>query len=118
MVMMAGYELPLRAIREQISSALDLVIQIERMSDGSRRVIAITEVQGMESDVMTLQDLYTFKVESVADRRHTRHIVGSLVSSGLPPTFLDKFERRGVELPAALAGSRTSNSLRAVDARA
>jgi pilus assembly protein CpaF len=118
MVMMAGYELPLRAIREQIASALDLVIQIERMNDGTRRVIAITEVQGMESDVMTLQDLYTFRVESVADRRHTRHIVGSLVSSGLQPNFLDKFERRGVELPAALAGPRTANSLRAVDTRA
>jgi pilus assembly protein CpaF len=118
MVMMAGYDLPLRAIREQIAAALDLVIQIERMNDGTRRVIAITEVQGMESDVMTLQDLYTFRVESVADRRHTRHIVGSLVSSGLQPNFLDKFERRGVELPAALVASRATNSLRAVDTRA
>jgi len=119
MVMMAGYDLPLRAIREQIASALDIVIQIERMNDGTRRVIAITEVQGMESDVMTLQDLYTFRVEAVADRRHTRHIVGSLVSSGLRPNFLDKFERRGVELPAALAAARPANpnGLRAVSAR-
>jgi pilus assembly protein CpaF len=117
MVMMAGYDLPLRAIREQIAAALDLVIQIERMNDGTRRVIAITEVQGMESDVMTLQDLYTFRVESVADTRHTRHIVGSLVASGLRPGFLDKFERRGVELPAALSVPRAANPLRAVSTR-
>jgi pilus assembly protein CpaF len=117
MVMMAGYDLPLRAIREQISAAIDLVIQIERMADGTRRVMTITEVQGMESDVLTLQDLYTFHVEAVADRRHTRHIAGSLVASGLRPTFLDKFDRRGVELPASLAPPRSPNGLRAVSAR-
>jgi len=102
MVMMAGYDLPLRAIREQIASALDLVIQIERMSDGARRIVAITEVQRMESDVVTLQDLYAFEIEAVTDSHHSRHIVGALKGSGLRPTFLEKFERRGVELPSAL----------------
>src|ERR1019366_9171664 len=87
------------AIREQIASALDLMIQIERMNDGTRRVVAITEVQRMESDVITLQDLYTFKVDAVTA---TKHIVGALTPSGLRPTFLDKFERRGIELPADL----------------
>ena len=73
MVLMAGYDLPLRAIREQIASALDLLIQIERMADGTRRVVAITEVQRMESDVITLQDLYTFQVDAVAsDQPHRR----------------------------------------------
>src|ERR1035437_3476217 len=90
MVLMTGYDLPLRAIREQIASALDLMIQIERMNDGTRRVVAITEVQRMESDVITLQDLYTFKVDAVTA---TKHIVGALTPSGLRPTFLDKFER-------------------------
>jgi pilus assembly protein CpaF len=99
MVLMTGYDLPLRAIREQIASALDLMIQIERMNDGTRRVVAITEVQRMESDVITLQDLYTFKVDAVTA---TKHIVGALTPSGLRPTFLDKFERRGIELPADL----------------
>jgi pilus assembly protein CpaF len=80
-------------------------------------VVAITEVQGMEGDVLTLQDLYTFVVEAVADRRHTRHIAGSLVSSGLRPGFLDKFDRRGVELPASLAAPKASTMLRAVGAR-
>ena len=101
MVLMAGYDLPLRAVREQIASALDLLIQIERMSDGTRRVVAVTEVQRMEADVITLQDLYTFKVDSVA---HTNHIVGSLKPTGLRPGFLEKFERRGIELPADLTG--------------
>ena len=99
MVMMSGYDLPLRAIREQIASALDLLIQVERMSDGTRRVVAVTEVQRMESDVITLQDLYAFEVDAVAA---TNHIVGSLKPSGLRPGFLDKFERRGVEAPAEL----------------
>jgi len=116
MVMMTGYDLPLRAIREQIASALDLVIQVERMNDGTRRIVAITEVQGMESDIVTLQDLYTFRVESVADRRHTRHIVGSLIGSGLRPNFLDKFERRGVELPSGLVAEQPR--IRAVGPRA
>ena len=105
MVLMAGYDLPLRAIREQIASAIDLLIQIERMSDGSRRVIAITEVQRMESDVITLQDLYTFQVEAVAA---TNHIVGSLKPTGLRPGFLEKFVRRGIELPREFAASHPS----------
>jgi pilus assembly protein CpaF len=100
MVMMAGYDLPLRAIREQIASAIDLLIQIERMSDGTRKVVAITEVQRMESDVITLQDLYTFDVASVTS---TNHIVGSLKASGLRAGFLDKFERRGIEVPSSMS---------------
>jgi pilus assembly protein CpaF len=99
MVMMAGFELPLRAIRQQISSALDMIIHLERLDDGSRRVTAITEVQRMEADVITLQELFTFKVEGVTSERV---VLGSLVSSGLRPTFLFKFERRGVPLPTIL----------------
>jgi pilus assembly protein CpaF len=101
MVLMAGYDLPLRAIRQQIASALDLLVQIERMHDGSRRVVAVTEVQRMESDVITLQDLFKFQVDGVAADRQ-RSVVGSLRGSGLRPGFLDKFERRGVTVPLAL----------------
>jgi pilus assembly protein CpaF len=100
MVLMAGYDLPLRAVREQIASALDLLIQIQRMSDGTRRVVAITEVQRMEADVITLQDLYTFHVDAISQ---TNQIVGSLKSTGLRPGFLEKFERRGIEPPPELA---------------
>ena len=105
MVLMSGYELPLRAVREQIASALDLLIQIERMADGTRRVIAVTEVQRMEADVITLQDLYTFQVDSVAA---TNHIVGSLKPTGLRPGFLDRFARRGVEPPSELTAGRVA----------
>jgi pilus assembly protein CpaF len=66
--------------------------------------VAVTEVQRMEADVITLQDLYTFKVDSVA---HTNHIVGSLKPTGLRPGFLDKFERRGIEPPRELLASST-----------
>jgi pilus assembly protein CpaF len=102
MVLMAGYDLPLRAVREQISSAIDLMIHIERMQDGGRRVTAITEVQRMESEVITLQDLYTFEVEGVA----RKHVVGQLKPTGFRPSFADKFERRGIEVLGAGAAPR------------
>jgi pilus assembly protein CpaF len=103
MVMMAGYDLPLRAIRQQVAAALDLIIQLERMHDGSRKVMAITEVQRMESDVITLQELFRFQVDSVASNRT---VVGALQNTGLRPGFLEKFEKRGVSLPSWL-GSGT-----------
>jgi pilus assembly protein CpaF len=102
MVLMTGYDLPLRAIREQIVGAIDVLIHIERMHDGTRRVVAITEVQRMESDVVTLQDLWTFEFDGMA---HARSVVGSLRNTGLRPAFLDKFERRGVALPPGLFGT-------------
>lgn len=112
MVMMAGYDLPLRAIRQQIAAALDLVLHLERMHDGTRKVVAITEVQRMESEVITLQDLFAFRVDAAASGRT---VVGQLASSGLRPTFLDKFERRGVKLPgwlsAPLANGRPTKAI-------
>jgi len=106
MVMMAGYDLPLRAIRQQVAAALDLIVHLERMHDGSRKIVAITEVQRMESDVITLQELFTFRVDAAASGRT---LVGSLLSSGLRPTFLEKFERRGVPLPAWLPAPAVPN---------
>jgi pilus assembly protein CpaF len=102
MVLMAGYDLPLRAIRQQMASALDLIIQLERVHDGTRKVMAITEVQRMESDVITLQELFRFEVDPAASGRT---VVGQLQSTGLRPGFLDKFDKRGVTLPSWLAGS-------------
>src|SRR5215204_4978190 len=96
MVLMAGYDLPVRAIRQQVSSALDLIVHLERMEDGGRRVTAITEVQRMESEVITLQEIFAFKLEKVtADRT----VVGRLEATGLRPTFLYKFEKRGISMP-------------------
>jgi pilus assembly protein CpaF len=96
MVLMAGYDLPLRAIRQQVASALDMILHLERLEDGSRRVTAITEVQRMESDVITLQEIFAFKIENV---RQDRTVVGRLQPTGLRPTFLYKFEKRGISLP-------------------
>jgi pilus assembly protein CpaF len=108
MVLMAGYDLPLRAIRQQIASALDLIIHLERLEDGTRRVTTITEVQRMESDVITLQDIFEFKVERVTPERV---VIGELAATGLRPTFLHKFEKRGVSLPNDLFAANTPQGL-------
>jgi pilus assembly protein CpaF len=99
MVLMAGFELPVRAIRQQVASALDLIVHLERLEDGSRKVTAITEVQRMESDVITLQDIFEFKVSQVTSERV---VIGTLSPTGLRPTFLYKFEKRGVSLPLSI----------------
>ena len=103
MVLMAGFDLPVRAIRQQVASALDLIVHLERLEDGSRRVTAITEVQRMESDVITMQDLFTFKVESIAS---DKTVIGELKPTGLRPIFLHKFEKHGIELPQNIFGER------------
>jgi pilus assembly protein CpaF len=99
MVLMAGYDLPIRAIRQQVAAALDLVVHLERQEDGGRRVTAITEVQRMESDVITLQDIFEYKIKEITSERV---VVGNLMPTGLRPTFLSKFEKRGVSLPTGL----------------
>jgi pilus assembly protein CpaF len=99
MVLMAGYDLPVRAIRQQVSSAIDLIVHLERQRDGARRVTAITEVQRMEGDTITLQDVFVFSLD---ERTAGGVTVGHLASTGLRPTFLEKFEKHGVPLPAAL----------------
>jgi pilus assembly protein CpaF len=107
MVMMAGFDLPVRAIRQQVASALDMIIQLERLEDGSRRVVTITEVQRMESEIITLQDLYEFKIEQVLP---DRTVIGSLQPTGLRPNFVHKFLKRGVELPASMFGANGNGS--------
>jgi len=102
MVLMAGFELPVKAIRQQISSALDLIVQLDRLDDGTRHVTEITEVQRMEGDAITLQKLFEFHVERLeADGA----VVGRLLPTGLRPTFLSKFARHGIELPADAFGT-------------
>jgi pilus assembly protein CpaF len=102
MVLMAGYDLPVRAIRQQVASALDMIIHLERLQDGSRRVTSITEVGRMESDLITLSELFKFSVDEVLP---DRTVVGGLRSTGLRPSFLNKFERRGITLPNSLFGN-------------
>lgn len=96
----AGVELPLRAIREQISSAFDLLVQITRLVDGSRRITHVTEVLRMESDVITLQDVFVAKPpdeESTSDARSAR-LLSALGCTGLKPHFLEKLAANGVAL--------------------
>jgi pilus assembly protein CpaF len=103
MVLMAGYELPVKAIRQQVASALEMIVHLERMDDGTRKVTSITEVQRMEGDVIMLQDLFTFRLEAVAA---DRKVIGELSPCGLRPTFERKFAKHGIELPAELFGQR------------
>ena len=93
MVLMAGVDFPMRAVREQVSRALDLIVQIERFGDGSRKVTHITEVQRMESDVVTLQDIFEYQT----DRTHTGS-AGTLRYTGLRPAST-KFDLHGIPLP-------------------
>jgi pilus assembly protein CpaF len=94
MVLMAGLEFPMRAVRQQLSSALDLIVHIERFGDGARRVTSLTEVQRMESDVITLQDLFDYQID--AGRGESD---GVLRPTGLRPTS-PKFDRRAIKLPS------------------
>jgi pilus assembly protein CpaF len=99
LVLTAGVDLPLRAIREQISSAFDLLVQITRLVDGSRRVSHITEVLRMESDVITLQDIFVAKPPDEDEAAgQTVRLLGALGCSGLKPHFLDKMATHGVAL--------------------
>jgi pilus assembly protein CpaF len=104
MVLMADVELPQRAIREQMASAVDLIIHQVRMKDGTRRITHITEVQGMEGEVVTLMDVFLFDYHAGVDSlgRHR----GTLRSTGLRPRFLDVLADRGIPLPAGVFGER------------
>jgi len=97
MVLMAGFDLPVRAIREQIASAVDLIVHVERLADGSRRLVSIAEVQGTEGDVVTLQDLFAYEQGA-----HGSEGTGALRATGLRPRKLDQIGRSGVELPPRL----------------
>jgi pilus assembly protein CpaF len=100
MVMMAGMELPVRAIREQVSSAIDLIIHEERMRDGTRKVVNITEVSGMEGDVITMTDIFVFEQSGFEGGK----IIGRLRPTGLRPKFMDKIESSGIHLPPSIFG--------------
>jgi pilus assembly protein CpaF len=102
MALMAGIELPLRAIRDQTASALNLIVHLSRLQDGSRRVTQISEIVGSEGDVVSISDLYAFDYSAgfTTDGRH----MGTLVPTGLRPTFTERLSDQGIELPARLLG--------------
>jgi len=100
MCLMAGMDLPVRAIREQVSSAVDLICQQERMRDGTRKVTTVTEVSGMEGDVITMTDIFVFEHTGMENGK----IVGRLRPTGLRPKFMDKIETAGINLPPSIFG--------------
>jgi pilus assembly protein CpaF len=100
MVMMAGMELPVRAIREQVSSAIDLIVHEERLRDGTRKVVNITEVSGMEGDVITMTDIFVFEQSGFEGGK----IIGRIRPTGLRPKFMEKIESSGIHLPPSIFG--------------
>jgi pilus assembly protein CpaF len=112
LVLMAGMDLPVRAIRQQIASAVDVIVQLGRMRDGSRRLTAISEVVGMEGEVVTMQDLYTIQIEGADE---TGRVITRLTPTGVRPRLLDRLTEAGIPLPPALASafpSRRDSGLR------
>lgn len=99
MVLLAGVELPVRAIREQIAGAVDLIIQQSRLKDGSRKIVNITEVQGLEGDVIVLQDIFSFRQEGIDGNGK---IIGKLVPTGVRPKFYEQLETSGIHVPASV----------------
>ncbi len=97
MVMMAGMDLPVRAIREQVASALDLIVHQARLSDGARKIVSVTEVQGMEGDVITLQDIFTFRQTGIDAKGQ---VLGSFQPTGIRPQCSERLAARGEPLPA------------------
>lgn len=100
MTLMAGMDLPSRAIREQVASAIDLVVHQERMRDGTRKIVNITEISGMEGEVITMTDIFVFEQTGIENGQ----IVGRLRPTGLRPKFMDKIEAAGINLPPSIFG--------------
>jgi pilus assembly protein CpaF len=100
MTMMAGMELPARAIREQIASAIDMIVHEERLRDGTRKVVNIAEVSGMEGDIITMTDVFLYEQSGIEDGK----VVGRLRPTGLRPKFMDKIDAAGIHLPASIFG--------------
>lgn len=98
MVLMAGMELPLKAIREQIASSIELVVHLERMKDGTRKVVQVSEVQGMEGDTVVMQDLFIFDQQGIKNGV----VIGGLKSTGLRPKFMAKLHANSIELPESV----------------
>ncbi len=105
LVMMSGLDLPIRAIREQISGAVDLIVQIVRMSDGSRKVISITEVVGMQGDIVTLAEIFRFK-ETGYDKN--RKVIGQFQATGTVPSFVQEIKDRGVHIPMEIFSNESA----------
>jgi len=108
MCLMSGVDLPARAIKEQIASALDVIVQISRLKDGSRKITNITEVQGLEGEAVILQDVFVFEQTAYVDGK----VQGKLRPTGIRPKFSEKFDAAGIKLPPGVFGSMNADLLR------
>jgi pilus assembly protein CpaF len=99
MVAMAGLDIPQRAIRQQIASAIDVVVQLSRLSDGSRRLLSLQEVSGMEGEIVTMQELFTYRRDGLTAEGE---VIGSLQATGIRPRFVDRLRNHGFKLSADL----------------
>jgi pilus assembly protein CpaF len=106
LVLMAGMDLPLRAVREQVASAVNLIVHISRLRDGTRRVTHITEVQGMEGDIVTLQDAFVFDYSAGLDENG--RFLGKPVPTGVRPRFTDRFVELGIAISPTVFGAQPS----------
>jgi pilus assembly protein CpaF len=100
MVLMAGMDLPLRAIREQIASAVHIIVHEDRLRDGTRRITNVTEVGRMEGDVITMQDLFVFEARGMENGK----VIGQMRPTGIRPSFTERLESTGIQLPPTLFG--------------
>ena len=103
MIMMAGFELPIRAMRQQISSAVHVMIQANRLQGGVRRVTSITEIVGMEQDTVVMQDIFRYEQDGIDETGRAR---GRFVATGVRPTFMSKLESAGIRLPSSIFRER------------
>ena len=104
-----GHGAAAKSIREQIASAVNLIVQIGRMSDGSRKIKSIAEVAGMQGDVITLSEVFRFKEEGF-DKKGK--IIGQFQASGIIPSFIEKFEQRGIQIPRSLFTTKSSEAMK------
>jgi pilus assembly protein CpaF len=100
MVLMAGMDLPVSAIRQQVSSAVDLIVHQSRLRDGTRKITNITEVQGMEGDIIVLQDIFAFQQEAFENGK----VIGRIMATGVRPRFMPKIEDAGIHIPPQVFG--------------
>jgi pilus assembly protein CpaF len=105
MVLMAGFDIPAKAIREQMSSALNVIIQVARLSDGTRKVVKVTEVTGMEGDIIVMQDIFVFEKQGVDPEGK---VTGMFRATGVRPKFVDSLYAAGIQLGTEMFANRRS----------
>jgi len=108
MVLMAGMDLPMRAIREQIASGINVIVQLERLQDGSRRITHVSEITGMSNDVITMSDIFVFQRQGV----HEGKVIGRMAPTGIRPRFMERLQQLSITLPPQVFGAQPNGPSR------